>query len=81
MSTTLLSPAILALVQPQLREAITRYLGQYEVETKGVYIQDVTFPEALVLVLTQREIANQEKATSTNPNTNSHCEKKSKLAL
>lgn len=50
-------------VQASAFEAITRYLGQYEVETKGVYIQDVTFPEALVLVLTQREIANQEKAT------------------
>ena len=32
-------------------------------ETKGVYIQDVVFPEELVVVLTQREIANQEKAT------------------
>ena len=50
-------------VQASAFEAITRYLGQYEVETKGVYIQDVTFPEELVLVLTQREIANQEKAT------------------
>ena len=37
--------------------------GQYEVETKGVYIQDVVFPAELVSVLTQREIANQEKAT------------------
>jgi hypothetical protein len=33
------------------------------VETRGVYIQDVVLPEALVKVLTQREIANQEKAT------------------
>ena len=30
---------------------------------KGVYIQDVIFPEELVQVLTQREIANQEIAT------------------
>src|SRR4029078_8768170 len=33
------------------------------VETRGVYIQDVEFPKELVVVLTQREIANQEKAT------------------
>ncbi len=38
-------------------------LTQYEVETRGVYIQDVIFPHELVQVLTQREIANQEKAT------------------
>ena len=50
-------------VQAAAFEAITGYLGQYEVETKGVYIQDVVFPQELVLVLTQREIANQEKAT------------------
>jgi uncharacterized membrane protein YqiK len=50
-------------VQAAAFEAITRYLGQYEVETKGVYIQDVAFPPELVQVLTQREIANQEKAT------------------
>ena len=43
--------------------AITGYLSQYEVETKGVYIQDVVFPAELVRVLTEREIANQEKAT------------------
>jgi uncharacterized membrane protein YqiK len=50
-------------VQAAAYEAITRYLQQYEVETKGVYIQDVAFPPELVVVLTQREIANQEKAT------------------
>lgn len=50
-------------VQAAAFEAITGYLSQYEVETKGVYIQDVVFPEELVTVLTQREIANQEKAT------------------
>ena len=32
-------------------------------ETKGVYIQNVHFPQELVEVLTKREIANQEKAT------------------
>ncbi len=50
-------------VQASALEAITRYLNAYEVETRGVYIQDVTFPEEMVVVLTQREIANQEKAT------------------
>lgn len=42
---------------------VTEYLALYEVETKGVYIQNVTFPPELVEVLTKREIANQEKAT------------------
>jgi regulator of protease activity HflC (stomatin/prohibitin superfamily) len=50
-------------VQVAAMEAISRYLAAYEVETRGVYIQDVTFPEELVGVLTRREIANQEKAT------------------
>jgi uncharacterized membrane protein YqiK len=50
-------------VQASALEAITRYLNAYEVETRGVYIQDVIFPEEMVQVLTQREIANQEKAT------------------
>jgi hypothetical protein len=50
-------------VQEQAFAVIRQYLNAYEVETKGVYIQDVTFPEELVEVLTQREIANQEKAT------------------
>src|SRR6266446_7479475 len=50
-------------VQAAALEAISRYLAAYEVETRGVYIQDVTFPEELVGVLTRREIANQEKAT------------------
>ena len=38
-------------------------LAEYDVETLGVYIQDVVFPEQLVEVLTKREIANQEIAT------------------
>ena len=50
-------------VQEAALEAITRYLNVYEVETKGVYIQDVVFPQELVVVLTRREIANQERAT------------------
>jgi regulator of protease activity HflC (stomatin/prohibitin superfamily) len=50
-------------VQVAAMDAISRYLAAYEVETRGVYIQDVTFPEELVGVLTRREIANQEKAT------------------
>ena len=43
--------------------AVSEYLAAYEVETRGVYIQDVVFPEELVEVLTRREIANQERAT------------------
>ncbi len=50
-------------VQQAAFTAITQYLGAYDVETKGVYIQDVVFPPELVEVLTKREIANQEKAT------------------
>jgi regulator of protease activity HflC (stomatin/prohibitin superfamily) len=50
-------------VQEAAREAVTRYLSSYEVETRGVYIQDVVFPVELVKVLTEREIAKQEKAT------------------
>ena len=50
-------------VQVSALEHITEYLQLYEVETKGVYIQNVTFPPELVEVLTQREIANQQKAT------------------
>jgi uncharacterized membrane protein YqiK len=50
-------------VQAAALEAISRYLAAYEVETRGVYIQDVAFPQELVAVLTRREIANQEKAT------------------
>src|SRR6476620_8979977 len=52
-----------AAVQECAYEAITEYLAAYDVETRGVYIQDVEFPPELVVVLTQREIANQEKAT------------------
>ena len=50
-------------VQESALEHIREQLSQYEVETRGVYIQDVILPEQLVTVLTQREIANQQKAT------------------
>jgi uncharacterized membrane protein YqiK len=50
-------------VQEAAMLAVTNYLAAYEVETRGVYIQDVTFPEEMVRVLTSREIANQERAT------------------
>jgi hypothetical protein len=50
-------------VQQSALVHIREQLNQYEVETRGVYIQDVILPQELVQVLTQREIANQEKAT------------------
>jgi regulator of protease activity HflC (stomatin/prohibitin superfamily) len=50
-------------VQQAAMLAVSGYLTAYEVETRGVYIQDVIFPDELVQVLTQREIAKQEKAT------------------
>jgi len=50
-------------VQQSALEAITHYLEAYQVETKGVYIQDVVFPPEMVEVLTRREIANQQRAT------------------
>jgi hypothetical protein len=50
-------------VQVDAFEHIKQHLLQYEVETVGVYIQDVVLPEELVAVLTQREIAKQEIQT------------------
>jgi regulator of protease activity HflC (stomatin/prohibitin superfamily) len=50
-------------VQRAAMQAVSGYLTAYDVETRGVYIQDVIFPTELVQVLTQREIAKQEKAT------------------
>lgn len=50
-------------VQSAAETYIQQYLSRYEVETRGVYIQGVVFPEDLVKVLTTREIAAQEKAT------------------
>ncbi len=50
-------------VQIQAFEHIKEKLNEYQVETKGVYIQDVVFPPDLVRVLTEREIARQEIET------------------
>ena len=50
-------------VQHAAESYIQQYLSRYEVETRGVYIQDVVFPADLVEVLTSREIAAQERAT------------------
>jgi hypothetical protein len=50
-------------VQQQAFAYIKAQIDQYDVETRGVYIQDVIFPQDLVVVLTRREIANQEIQT------------------
>jgi SPFH domain / Band 7 family len=50
-------------VQEEAFAHIGQQLDQYQVETKGVYIQDVILPEDMVTVLTHREIANQEIET------------------
>jgi len=50
-------------VQEEALRHVTQQLEQYQVETRGVYIQDVVLPAELVLVLTQREIAHQEIET------------------
>jgi hypothetical protein len=50
-------------VQEEAFAHIRLQLEQYQVETKGVYIQDVILPEDMVTVLTHREIANQEIET------------------
>ena len=50
-------------VQEEAFQHISTQLADYHVETKGVYIQDVVLPQELVVVLTQREIANQEIQT------------------
>jgi regulator of protease activity HflC (stomatin/prohibitin superfamily) len=50
-------------VQQEAFEHIRAQLSGYEVEVRGVYIQDVTLPQDVVKVLTEREIANQEIAT------------------
>ena len=50
-------------VQQEAQHHISTQIANYEVETKGVYIQDVVMPAALVEVLTNREIANQEIQT------------------
>jgi uncharacterized membrane protein YqiK len=50
-------------VQEEATRHLSEQLAEYEVETKGVYIQDVILPAQLVEVLTRREIANQEIET------------------
>jgi uncharacterized membrane protein YqiK len=50
-------------VQDRAERYITEYLGKYSVETRGVYIQDVVLPEALVEVLSARELAVQQRQT------------------
>jgi regulator of protease activity HflC (stomatin/prohibitin superfamily) len=50
-------------VQQEAFAHIKNQIDQYDVETRGVYIQDVIFPQDLVVVLTEREIANQEVQT------------------
>ena len=50
-------------VQIDAFQHICEQLAQYQVETKGVYIQDVILPEDMVTVLTHREVANQEIET------------------
>jgi len=50
-------------VQQDAFELISDQIAQYQVETKGVFIQDVVLPPTLVDVLTQREIANQQIET------------------
>jgi hypothetical protein len=50
-------------VQAQAQTHIAEKLKDYRIETRGVYIQDVVFPQQLVDVLTTREIANQQQET------------------
>jgi len=50
-------------VQEQAFIHVKNHLQLYQVETRGVYIQDVVLPQELVLVLTEREIANQNIET------------------
>lgn len=50
-------------VQQRAQDHIAAKLQEYKVETRGVYIQDVVFPNQLVQVLTAREVANQQQAT------------------
>jgi len=50
-------------VQEQAFNYIQEKLAEYEIETRGVYIQDVVYPQQLVSVLTEREVAHQEVET------------------
>jgi hypothetical protein len=51
------------IVQEEAFAYIQRKLAEYEIETRGVYIQDVVYPAALVTVLTEREVAHQQVET------------------
>ena len=50
-------------VQEEAFEYIQTKLSEYEIETRGVYIQDVIYPQQLVTVLTEREVAHQQVET------------------
>ncbi len=50
-------------VQEEAFAYIQKKLAEYEIETRGVYIQDVIYPPQLVSVLTEREVAHQEIET------------------
>jgi hypothetical protein len=52
-----------ASVQASASDHVSRMLKDYEVETVGIFIQDVELPEELTKVLKEREIANQEIET------------------
>jgi len=51
------------IVQEEAYAYIQKKLAEYEIETRGVYIQDVIYPPQLVTVLTEREVAHQEIET------------------
>jgi len=50
-------------VQEEAFQHIRKQLEVYNVDTRGVFIQDVVLPEELTRVLTEREIANQQILT------------------
>jgi uncharacterized membrane protein YqiK len=50
-------------VQEEAFLYIKKNLDKYEVETLGVFLQDIKFPEELSIVLREREIATQEAET------------------
>lgn len=50
-------------VQSAAETHVKHLLGQYQVETTGVLIQDVKLPPELTVVLQEREIASQRVAT------------------
>ena len=50
-------------VQEEAFAYIQKKLAEYEIETRGVYIQDVIYPPQLVAVLTDREVAHQQVET------------------